>query len=68
MYRTARSGYPRLAEIAFLSQFHFARAFKAAAVGKSLHQYVSAHWVERAKEQLVRGDQSLLVIAGDASP
>ncbi len=52
----------RLAKVAALSQFHFARAFKAA-VGNSPHQYVSAHRLERAKELLTRGDQSLLGIA-----
>jgi AraC family transcriptional regulator len=52
----------RLAKVASLSQFHFARAFKAA-VGSAPHQYVSAHRLERAKELLARGDQSLLDIA-----
>jgi AraC family transcriptional regulator len=52
----------RLAKVASLSQFHFARAFKAA-VGKSPHQYVSEHRLERAKLLLRRGDQSLLDIA-----
>jgi AraC family transcriptional regulator len=52
----------RLAKVASLSQFHFARAFKAA-VGKSPHQYVSGHRLERAKVLLRRGDQSLLDIA-----
>ena len=52
----------QLARVANLSHFHFARAFKAA-VGQSPHQYVSAQRLERAKEQLVRGDQSLLDIA-----
>ena len=50
-----------LAKVACLSQFHFARAFKAA-VGQSPHQYVSAQRLERAKEMLTRGDQSLLDI------
>jgi AraC family transcriptional regulator len=52
----------RLARVASLSQFHFARAFKAA-VGKSPHQYVSGHRLERAKVLVRRGDQSLLDIA-----
>src|SRR5260221_9826321 len=52
----------RLAKVATLSQFHFARAFKAA-VGKSPHQYVSLHRLEHAKVLLRRGDQSLLDIA-----
>ena len=51
----------QLAKVACLSQFHFARAFKAA-VGQSPHQYVSARRLERAKEMLTRGDQSLLDI------
>jgi AraC family transcriptional regulator len=51
-----------LAKVASLSQFHFARAFKAA-VGKSPHQYVSGHRLEHAKVLLRRGDQSLLDIA-----
>jgi AraC family transcriptional regulator len=50
-----------LAKVACLSQFHFARAFKAA-VGQSPHQYVSAQRLERAKEMPTRGDQSLLDI------
>jgi AraC family transcriptional regulator len=52
----------RLAKAAALSQFHFARAFKVA-VGQSPHQYVSARRLERAKEQLARGDRSVLDIA-----
>jgi AraC family transcriptional regulator len=52
----------QLAKVAALSQFHFARAFKAA-VGTAPHQYVSAHRLERAKDLLVRGDQSILDIA-----
>ena len=51
-----------LAKVASLSRFHFARAFKIA-VGQSPHQYVSAHRLERAKELLRVGDQSLLDIA-----
>jgi AraC family transcriptional regulator len=51
----------QLAKVACLSQFHFARAFKAA-VGQSPHQYVSAQRLARAKEMLTRGDQSLLDI------
>jgi AraC family transcriptional regulator len=52
----------QLAKVASLSRFHFARAFKAA-VGQSPHQYISVHRLERAKELLVRGDESLLEIA-----
>jgi AraC family transcriptional regulator len=52
----------RLASIACLSRFHFARAFKAA-VGQSPHQYVSVKRLERAKALLKQGDQSLVDIA-----
>jgi AraC family transcriptional regulator len=52
----------RLASIACLSRFHFARAFKAA-VGRSPHRYVSAKRLERAKAMLIHGDQSLVDIA-----
>src|SRR6202021_2173408 len=52
----------QLAKVACLSRFHFARAFKTA-VGQSPHQYVSAQRLDRAKEMLTRGDQSLLDIA-----
>ena len=51
-----------LARVASLSRFHFARAFKAA-VGKSPHQYVSTHRLERAKELLTGGDRPILDIA-----
>jgi AraC family transcriptional regulator len=52
----------QLAKVASLSRFHFARAFKTA-VGQAPHQYVSAYRLERAKELLRVGDQSLLDIA-----
>jgi AraC family transcriptional regulator len=52
----------RLASIACLSRFHFARAFKAA-VGQSPHRYVSVKRLERAKKLLIRGDESLVDIA-----
>ena len=52
----------QLAKVASLSRFHFARAFKTA-VGQPPHQYVSARRLERAKELLMRGAQSLLDIA-----
>jgi len=51
-----------LASIACLSHFHFARAFKAA-VGETPHQYVSRRRLERAKQLLRDGDQSLAQIA-----
>ena len=52
----------QLVKVACLSRFHFARAFKTT-VGQPPHQYISAHRLERAKEMLMRGDQSLLDIA-----
>ena len=52
----------RLASIACLSRFHFARAFKAA-IGQSPHRYISGKRLARAKTLLVRGDQSLVDIA-----
>jgi AraC family transcriptional regulator len=50
-----------LASVACLSQFHFARAFKAA-IGQSPHRYISGKRLERAKA-LLRGDRSLVDIA-----
>jgi AraC family transcriptional regulator len=52
----------RLASIACLSRYHFARAFKQAA-GQSPHRYVSAKRLERAKALLIQGDRSLVDIA-----
>lgn len=52
----------RLASIACLSQFHFARTFKAA-VGQSPHRYVSGRRLERAKSLLTAGDRPLVDIA-----
>ncbi|MET4389175.1 AraC family transcriptional regulator [Bradyrhizobium sp. F1.4.3] len=52
----------RLASVACLSQFHFARAFKAA-VGRSPHRHVSARRLERAKELLCDADRPLIDIA-----
>jgi AraC family transcriptional regulator len=52
----------RLASVACLSQFHFARAFKAA-VGQSPHRHVGARRLERAKELLCDADQALADIA-----
>jgi len=51
-----------LASIACLSQFHFARAFKAA-IGQSPHRYVSARRLERAKSLLAEGEKTLVDIA-----
>jgi len=52
----------RMASIACLSRYHFARAFKQA-VGQSPHRYVSAKRLERAKTLLIQGDRSLVAIA-----
>lgn len=52
----------RMASIACLSKYHFARAFKQA-VGQSPHRYVSAKRLERAKALLIHDDQSLADIA-----
>jgi AraC family transcriptional regulator len=52
----------RLASVACLSQFHFARAFKAA-VGQSPHRHVGARRLERAKELLRDTDRALADIA-----
>lgn len=52
----------RMASIACLSRYHFARAFKQA-VGQSPHRYVSAKRLERAKALLIQGDRPLLDIA-----
>jgi AraC family transcriptional regulator len=52
----------RLASVACLSQFHFARAFKAA-VGQPPHRHVSARRLQRAKELLSEADRALADIA-----
>jgi AraC family transcriptional regulator len=52
----------RLASVACLSQFHFARAFKAV-VGQSPHRHVSARRLERAKELLACENRALTDIA-----
>jgi AraC family transcriptional regulator len=52
----------RMATIACLSRFHFARAFRQA-VGQSPHRYVSAKRLERAKTLLMHGDRPLVDIA-----
>jgi AraC family transcriptional regulator len=52
----------RMASIACLSKYHFARGFKQA-VGQSPHRYVSARRLERAKVLLIQGDRSLVDIA-----
>jgi AraC family transcriptional regulator len=52
----------RMAEIACLSRYHFARAFRQA-IGQSPHRYVSAKRLERAKALLMHGDRTLVDIA-----
>ena len=52
----------RMASIACLSRFHFARAFRQA-VGESPHRYVSTNRLDRAKLLLLQGDRSLDDIA-----
>lgn len=52
----------RMASIACLSRYHFARAFKQA-TGQSPHSYVSARRLERAKALLIQGDLPLVHIA-----
>lgn len=52
----------RLASVACLSEFYFARAFKAA-IGKSPHRHVSARRLDRAKDLLCHADRALIDIA-----
>ena len=52
----------RLASIACLSRYHFARAFKQA-LGHPPRRYVNARRLERAKALLIQGDRSLVDIA-----
>jgi AraC family transcriptional regulator len=52
----------RMASIACLSRYHFARAFRLA-VGQPPHRYVSTRRLERAKALLTRGDRPLVDIA-----
>jgi AraC family transcriptional regulator len=52
----------RMASVACLSRFHFARAFKAA-VGHPPHRYVSTRRLEHAKTLLARDDRSLADVA-----
>jgi AraC family transcriptional regulator len=51
----------RIASIACLSRYHFARSFKQA-VGQSPHRYISAKRLDRAKVLLVRSNLSLVDI------
>jgi AraC-like DNA-binding protein len=50
------------ATIAYLSKYHFARAFRRA-VGQSPHRYLSVKRLGRAKALLIQSDRSLLDIA-----
>jgi AraC family transcriptional regulator len=52
----------RLAEVAALSPFHFARAFKAA-TGSAPHQYVSSRRLEHARQRLQNTPDSVEAIA-----
>jgi AraC family transcriptional regulator len=52
----------RMASIACLSRYHFARAFRRA-VGQSPHRYASARRLEHAKALLIQNDRSLVDIA-----
>jgi AraC family transcriptional regulator len=52
----------RLAQVACLSRFHFARAFKAA-TGQPPHRYVSDRRLQRAKALLSRSEQPSADIA-----
>ncbi|HEY2534925.1 MAG TPA: AraC family transcriptional regulator [Xanthobacteraceae bacterium] len=52
----------RLAAIACLSRFHFARAFKTA-TGQSPHRYVCMKRLARAKAMLMKGESSLMHVA-----
>jgi AraC family transcriptional regulator len=55
----------RLAAVAHLSPYHFARQFKAT-TGLPPHQYVIARRVERAQQLLREGDSSLAEVAVEA--
>jgi AraC family transcriptional regulator len=55
----------RLADVAALSPFHFARAFKLA-TGWSPHRYVTAMRIELARRLLLRGRQTVESIAEQA--
>jgi AraC family transcriptional regulator len=56
----------QLAQVACLSQYHFARAFKRA-TGQTVHQYLTTVRLERAKELLAAGDSSIADIAFQCS-
>jgi AraC family transcriptional regulator len=52
----------QLAQVACLSQYHFARAFKKA-TGHTVHQYLTTVRLERAKELLAANESSIADIA-----
>jgi AraC family transcriptional regulator len=52
----------QLAQVACLSQYHFARAFKKA-TGHTVHQYLTTMRLERAKELLAANESSIADIA-----
>jgi AraC family transcriptional regulator len=52
----------QLAQVACLSQYHFARAFKKA-TGHTVHQYLTTVRLERAKELLAADESSIADIA-----
>ena len=56
----------QLAQVACLSQYHFARAFKKA-TGQTVHQYLTTVRLERAKELLAADESSIADIAFQCS-
>jgi AraC family transcriptional regulator len=56
----------QLAQVACLSQYHFARAFKKA-TGDTVHQYLTTMRLERAKELLAANEASIADIAFQCS-
>jgi AraC family transcriptional regulator len=56
----------QLAQVACLSQYHFARAFKKA-TGRTVHQYLITMRLERAKELLADNESSIADIAFQCS-
>jgi AraC family transcriptional regulator len=56
----------QLAQVACLSQYHFARAFKKA-TGRTVHQYLITMRLERAKQLLAANESSIADIAFQCS-
>lgn len=52
----------QLAQVACLSQYHFAREFKKA-TGRTVHEYLTVSRLERAKELLAANESSIAEIA-----